>query len=88
MFHKHFLFKMKMIEMLSYLFQGLSHTATEDSESSLLLAARWRQKHAAHRQQEVLEWDTDDLGLRIVEGNDIPPALTQIFHMNTSELLR
>lgn len=62
-----------------FFIQGLSHTALEDSESSILLATRWRQKHAAHRQQGVLDNNTDDLGLRIVEGNDLPPSLTQIF---------
>ncbi|XP_053407384.1 uncharacterized protein LOC123547184 isoform X2 [Mercenaria mercenaria] len=59
--------------------KGLSPMVTEDSESSILLATRWRQKYVAHRQQGVLDGDTDELGLRIVEGDDLPPSLTQIF---------
>lgn len=59
--------------------KGLSHTSLEDSESSVLLATQWRQKHVAYRQRGIQDSDTDDLGLRIVEGNDLPPSLTQIF---------
>ena len=61
--------------------QGLSPSLATESYSAFHLATRWRQQVLAHRQQCIHgDHRMDDLGLRVVEGDDVPPMLTQIFH--------
>ncbi|XP_052773013.1 uncharacterized protein LOC128211918 isoform X1 [Mya arenaria] len=59
--------------------KGFSESLSAASRSAYLLATRWRQQLLAHRQHRAEISGLDDLGLRIVEGNDLQPSLTHIF---------
>ncbi|KAL4231611.1 hypothetical protein ACF0H5_009191 [Mactra antiquata] len=73
----------KILQMISacetVCMKGLSESILEESRPSIMLATQWKQRYISHRQHGVTSSNCDELGLRIIEGDRPPPALTQIF---------
>lgn len=68
-----------MYLLMSLVFQGFLPSLSTESESAFNLATRWQHHLLLHRQHGAHGGGMDELGLRIVEGDDLPPSLVQIF---------
>ncbi|XP_076104056.1 uncharacterized protein LOC143072834 isoform X1 [Mytilus galloprovincialis] len=53
-------------------------SSNSDATSAIVLATQWQRRLIRQRQREIVDADTDDLGLRRIEEHR-PPKLTQIF---------